>query len=291
MMKRLRWVLAVIAVLGLVALVAGYGLMRGWHIERVTASELSAKLRPHDTILRPEGDGPFPAVVLMHGCSGVHENNHSWAEFFRDQGYVAVIVDSLNPRGLRNELDNGVCDGSVLWGRERAGDLLVTLADVRALPFVDTSKIALAGWSHGGWTIMEALALEGADELPPGLSDDPGGLEGVVGSALIYPYCGALSLSYWGKPWAGSVPSLMLLAGKDQMISTPECLETAQRLEADGQPMSVHVYPDADHAFDYTDLEPDSAFSYDPEVTADARARVSRFLQSVFGSGSPTAGE
>jgi dienelactone hydrolase len=104
-----------LAALGLVAVVAGYGYLRGWHIDRVTARELSAKLRPYDTILRPEGEGPFPAVVLLHGCSGVQESNHSWAELFRNQGYVAVIVDSLGPRGLREHRpDNGVCNGSLL---------------------------------------------------------------------------------------------------------------------------------------------------------------------------------
>lgn len=266
--------------------------MQGWHIERVNADELSAKLRPYDSILRPDGDGPFPTVLLMHGCSGVHESNRSWAELFRDQGYVAVIVDSLGPRGLASHrVDNGVCDGSVLWGRERASDLLVSLAYLRQLPFVDASKIALVGWSHGAWTIMDAFALEGADELPHGLSENPGGLKGVVGSVLIYPYCGAVSLSYSGKKWKDSAPSLMILAGKDHMVSPEECIEVAERLEADGEPLSVHVYPDADHAFDYTDLEPDSGFSYDREATEDARARVSRFLKSVLGGGAPATAQ
>src|SRR5207249_1906094 len=47
---------------------------------------------------RPEGPGPFPAVVLMHGCHGVSESNHEWSRWFRDQGYVALLVDSWGPR-------------------------------------------------------------------------------------------------------------------------------------------------------------------------------------------------
>jgi dienelactone hydrolase len=156
---------------------------------------------------------------------------------------------------------------------------------MRRLPFVNSAKIAVAGWSHGAWTIMDTFALEGSNELPSSLSDSPGGLEGVVGSVLIYPYCGALSLSHSETEWAGTVPSLMLLAGKDQMVSPDECLEVARWLEDEGQSVSVHVYPDADHAFDYTDLKPDSPLSYDPETTADAQKRVADFLRSTLASG------
>src|SRR3989475_9897101 len=48
---------------------------------------------------RPQGPGLFPAVVLLHGCHGVAESNHEWSRWFRDQGYVALGVDSCGPRG------------------------------------------------------------------------------------------------------------------------------------------------------------------------------------------------
>src|SRR2546422_2316465 len=54
---------------------------------------------------RPEGPGPFPAVVLLHGCHGVSESNHEWSRWFRDQGYVALIVDSWSPRGYGKTCD------------------------------------------------------------------------------------------------------------------------------------------------------------------------------------------
>ena len=276
----LRWALVGFVGVALLVGFAGYGYLDGWHIDRVSSADLSAKLRPHDIVMRPEGDGPFPAVVLMHGCSGIYENNHTWAKLFVEQGYAAFIVNSLAPRGLaEREMDNGVCDGSVLWGSERAGDLLATLWYVRALPFVDPDRIVLAGWSHGGWTIMDAFALAAEDKVPTSLSDDAGGLEGVVAVVLIYPYCGAFSVTYRTGDWNDAPPTLMLLAENDTMISTPDCLEVAQGLEADGQKLITHVYPGVDHAFDYSDLPPDSRFPFRPEVTADAHDRVVAFLR------------
>ena len=49
---------------------------------------------------RPEGAGPFPAVVLLHGCHGVMASNHEWGRWFRDRGYVALVVDSWSARGI-----------------------------------------------------------------------------------------------------------------------------------------------------------------------------------------------
>ena len=31
-------------------------------------------------LTRPKGAGPFPAVVLLHGCSGLNKFYHVWAE-------------------------------------------------------------------------------------------------------------------------------------------------------------------------------------------------------------------
>ena len=64
------------------------------------AESLHPILRPHDAIYRPAGEGRFPAVILMHGCAGVRRKDVQWAETFREQGYVALVVDSLSGRGI-----------------------------------------------------------------------------------------------------------------------------------------------------------------------------------------------
>ena len=276
----IRWTLLGLVAVALLVGVGAYGYLEGWHIHRVSSAELSSRLRPHDIVLQPEGEGPFPTVILMHGCTGIYENNWTWAKLFVEHGYAAFIVNSLAPRGLaERSIDNGVCDGSLLWGSERAGDLLATLAYVRTLPFVDSDQIVLVGWSHGSWTIMDALALDAAGKTPTSLSDDAGGLDGVTAAILLYPYCGVASVTYRTRDWGDAPPTLMLLAEDDQMISTPECLEVAQSLQSDGQSLTTHVYPGAHHAFDYSDLPPNSRFSFQPEVTADAQARVIDFLE------------
>src|SRR4051812_5905195 len=49
---------------------------------------------------RPAGSGPFPAVVLLHGCGGYHSSMMSWTDRLAAMGYVALSVDSFGPRGI-----------------------------------------------------------------------------------------------------------------------------------------------------------------------------------------------
>src|SRR5262245_66596025 len=48
----------------------------------------------------PAGEGPFPAVLLLHGCHGVSRSTQDWGRWFRDRGYVARIVHSSALRGM-----------------------------------------------------------------------------------------------------------------------------------------------------------------------------------------------
>src|SRR5437879_11981055 len=51
-------------------------------------------------VYRPEGTGPFPAVVLLHGCQGVLPSTRPWGRWFKGRGYLALVVDSWAARGI-----------------------------------------------------------------------------------------------------------------------------------------------------------------------------------------------
>jgi hypothetical protein len=55
---------------------------------------------------RPEGSGPFPAVVYLHGCSGLLNNTRArMAELLTGWGYVSLMVDSFATRGIEQGCD------------------------------------------------------------------------------------------------------------------------------------------------------------------------------------------
>ena len=115
--------------------------------------------------VRPDGAGPFPAVVLMHGCHGVSDSNLQWAEWFRARGYVALVVDSWTPRGI----GNGCRPGPDIPSTQRFDDAVGALRWLQARPYVDRRRIGIMGWSNGGvfaiavdkvWTDLEGTVAK-----------------------------------------------------------------------------------------------------------------------------------
>ena len=49
----------------------------------------------------PSGGGPHPAVILLHGCSGITASTTNWALWLRSEGYAALVLDGFSARGLR----------------------------------------------------------------------------------------------------------------------------------------------------------------------------------------------
>ena len=225
------------------------------------AEPLQPILRPHDSLYRPEGDGPFPTVVMLHGCGGVRRKDRWWAEAFREQGYVALVVDSLSGRGyLTWEDRKKICIGLDLWGSTRAGDLSASLAYVRGLPFVDAERIAVVGWSHGAWAALDFLA-----------SASPEMAEGLRAVIAFYPYCGLVSRARW-RGFGIDVPVLMLLAEADSIVSSDSCRRLAAGQAERGRPVTTKIYPEVGHVFDWRESP----------ATLDARERVRAFLAERF---------
>ena len=150
--------------------------------------------------MKPPGAGPFPTALLFSGCDGPKDNVVRWGEMLNAQGWAAIIVDSHGPRGFSDyEVWRLVCAGQLFMGSERAGDVLVSIDDARRMRFVDPDRIVLIGSSHGGWAIMDLLALDPPRRLPTNLAALPRGapadpLAGVVGADP------ALSLLRPGQP-------------------------------------------------------------------------------------------
>lgn len=272
--RTLVYALLALSVFAICVLLAG--VRQGWWVEALPPAEISKLLRPFDRVVLPEGEGPFPTALLFHGCGGVRLNMPDWAELFREVGWASVIIDSFAGRGLDWST---VCRGRALLGAERAGDVLVSLADAKRLPFVDPNRILLAGWSHGAWSIMDMLALDAQHELPHNLEAPPvGGLDGIAGLMLVYPYCGIPARA---SVWRPSLASLFLLGGADSIADPEPCQELASALEARGDAVEVVVFEGVDHGFDVRNLPEGSHLVYDPQTTEAARQHVGAFLASL----------
>jgi dienelactone hydrolase len=170
----------------------------------------------------PEGDGPFPVVVQMHGCGGLQQRMQArYAETALAAGVAVVILDSLKPRGIgRREARLTICSGMRLRGAERAEDLRLALDWIGTQPWADPERIAAAGWSHGAWAIMEALAA----------GDGHAGVQALKLAVLVYPYCGPLAHTA-SRGWGVNRPSVLAsVGGRDAVVGRLAPLRAIKRL-------------------------------------------------------------
>ncbi|HET9855546.1 MAG TPA: dienelactone hydrolase family protein [Methylomirabilota bacterium] len=203
---------------------------------------------------KPEGPGPFPAVVILHDCSGLGPWSSGaparWARELGARGYVTVIPDSFTTRGH----PDGVCThtspnrGEVAPSR-RVHDAYAALAHVRALPYVDGRRVGLMGGSHGGSTTLVSIAApeQGWDPLA---RDKRAGFAAAV---ALYPGC-AIPLGGWRPDGTGTyrpvAPLLILIGEKDDWTPAPPCVKLAASARATEHPVAITVYPGALHSFD-----------------------------------------
>ncbi|HEX9466613.1 MAG TPA: dienelactone hydrolase family protein [Alphaproteobacteria bacterium] len=232
---------------------------------KVTFSPVGSTETIPATIIEPDGAGPFPAIVIVHDCSGLGPNSsHAparWAEELVPQGYAVLLPDSFTPRGL----PAGVCTepparSRVADGYIRAADAYGALAWLRGRPEIDGRHIGLIGGSHGGWTVLAAM-YEPVLATNPLVQAKRGGFAAAV---ALYPSCAAqygtwtttrangntgAIVSYAGvyKPVA---PVLILVGEKDDWTPAAPCQRLVETSLQNGYDMAIKVYPGAFHSFD-----------------------------------------
>ena len=135
------------------------------------------RIRPHDasytlavSILRPQGPGPFGAIILNHGVPATAQAREAespalfvhTATAFAQRGYAVFMPmrRGFGATGGRFAEDTGSCSDPDFHGGERAAaaDVLAAYEFARRLPYVDHSRIILAGQSAGGVASLYAAA-------------------------------------------------------------------------------------------------------------------------------------
>ena len=245
-----------------------------------TLAERWRRLEPHLTIDRPDGPGPFPVVFLHPGCGGVRLHLKRYARAAVGAGWMAVTVESFKARGWSEAFTRRfVCYGLLLRGAERAGDVLAAAHHVGDIAGADPSRIALAGWSHGGWAVMDAMTLPLDGGAEAGLKD--GGdadLSGLKGLFLAYPFVGFIAASRH-KDWRRGGPVLAMLPQPDHLATLGVYARAFTHAEAGGAVVEQWA-PDATHAFDEPGLT-HPKIRYDEVLAEQAFARFAAFLKRI----------
>ena len=213
----------------------------------------------------PPGDGPFPAVLVMHSCSGITDNTRTWAGRLVSWGYAAVIVDSFGPRNQRS-----ICESVDLIPVDVRGlDAHNAAIYLRTLPNIQADRIGIVGFSHGGGSTLWAAI----DERIP---VDRGGRP-FQAAVAYYPWCSAGTIVL---PFATDV--LILIGKDDTWTPADRCLKSVAARANQARPPAIKVYPSAVHSFDLGSLPVVTSSGHmvggNAEAAADSFAMTQAFL-------------
>ncbi len=211
---------------------------------------------PKMALYKPEGAGPFPAVVIQHQCGGLRSATGAWqnmaildwAKEAVSRGYVALVVDSLGPRGV-----DSVCQGAKAGVNFPRGvrDALQAAEHLNKQPYVDKAQIHFAGFSWGAMVGVMASGSSWGNALQAGTR-----FRSVV---AFYPGCfdirPASGPSYPVVQQDIDTPLLVLMGQADTETPPQECTARLEPLKAAGKPVDWHVYPSATHCWDCKNLD------------------------------------
>ena len=211
-------------------------------------------------LARPSGPGPFPAILVLHGCEGFGPLETAEVNELVNAGYVALAIDTLKPQGL----SNGCSTVRTAVGNA-VGYATASLAWLRGQSYVAPKKLGVVGFSMGG-----IIALSLIDPFTP--QPPIPGLRAVV---AYYPNC-------TGRSTNVAAPLLILNGSADDWIPPAGCQAFAQGAQGAGKTVQITTYPGATHAFNQpsnrTRIYDGHTLTYDPQAASDADAKMKVFF-------------
>jgi carboxymethylenebutenolidase len=190
----------------------------------VPAASPGASPGLHGVLAVPDGEGPWPAVVVVHEAFGVTDVMRRQAERLAEAGFLALLPDLFSAGGARRCLRATfrtlmAGEGRAFVDVESARRLLVGRADC-------TGRVGVIGFCMGGGFAL-AAASRGFDVSSVNYGVLPEDLDGVL---------------------EGACPIVASYGGRDRPLAG-----SAARLEAaltvHGTEHDVREHPDAGHSF------------------------------------------
>jgi carboxymethylenebutenolidase len=232
----------------------------------VSAPELQAYLA-----VPPTGEGPWPAVVVIHEAFGLTNDTRQQADRLAAAGYLAVAPDLFSAGGALRCLRSTF--GALSRGQGPAfGDLEATRRWLTDRPDT-TGRVGVLGFCMGGGFALLA-ATRGFDAVAPNYGQIPANAEEVL---------------------RGACPVVASYGRRDVALRG-----AADRLDGIltglGVTHDVKEYPDAGHSFlnrhnagPFSVLEKVAGFNYHQPSAEDAWARILRFFEEHLRAEQPAS--
>ena len=225
-------------------------------------SEHQERLSKHYRLEKPKGAGPFPAVMMVPGCSGFEfgkEHYNSVQKRLVELGFVTLRVDYLASRNVSS------CANAVS-AEEVAADIGIAAGYLKEQTFVKKDSLNVLGWSYGAAGALQALGRT--------YNREPVKVDAVV---AYYPYCDAVQ-----QRWDSEAPVLVLVGMLDNVAPERNCTSLFSGLP--DERLTIRTYEDAHHGFDDFKLPAETQYrfgtlGYNKAAAESAWMEVTNFLR------------
>jgi len=190
-------------------------------------------------LARPEGPGPWPAVLIGHEGIGLNDYQRRRADTLAGHGYLALALDYHGGRWFSDPREMLAAVLPLLEDPDRMRAIgRAALDALLAEPGADPGRLAAIGYGAGG-TIALELGRDGVD------------LRGIAAiNPAAPPHRPAETAAIRG--------AVLIGVGSEDPIITPEQLRVFTReLQAAGVDWRLTVYGGAEHAFHHPPTDPD----------------------------------
>lgn len=220
------------------------------------------------TLILPEGASastPVPAMVILHGSGGIKKGREfEYADWFKQMGIAAFVVDYYAPRGVTEETPY-VMKTMAATEVDVIADAFSALNILATHSAIDAKRIGVTGYSYGGMATRYVLDKRLKNRLAP--SNPPFALH-----MDIYGSCHQNTGS-WETTGA---PYLAVYGTADNSVDPKTCETVQQKLRDGGSEVEVLIIDGAGHAWENDEPKFEWAgayirgceFSFDPQSGA-----------------------
>jgi len=199
-------------------------------------------------IFRPDGLGPFPAIVGLHGCSGLFTSGRmnarfaDWGRRLATLGYIVLFPDSFTPRGIPDSCSQKDRSGFSAY-RERRRDANGALHWLQRQSMVQSDRIGLMGWSNGGTTLLATIGTLSRENSSDSFQV----------AIAFYPGCTSFVKK---NNWQPRIPLTIFIGEADDWTPAAPCKALVSRANEQGCRADIVTFPNAYHDFDHPNLLP-----------------------------------
>lgn len=207
--------------------------------EAVVITEGEQTLR--GILVRPDGIGPFPAIVGLHACGGLKNSSDAlldryrdWAEHLSAAGFAVLFPDSYGSRSLPTQC---AARSRSTLERNIANDAIAARQWLSKQAWVASDRISLLGWASGGASALWAVRRQAGNALRNG---------DFRSAVAFYPRCRRLG----STAWSARIPTLILTGRADEWAPAAACEQMVRGARGRSAGVAIVVYPRTQHDFD-----------------------------------------